>query len=159
MSYGPMKWAIGASVAVFALFLYTRPGLRALHTAVPVSQAADWIILSNEADWSPKLEQVTRAREIVKGYLLKQLQEDLAGKGNGREIRKILSHWSEFNVQVVGKFRGTRPVIHLNFLHGNQIDWRRDNLILVSDGGWNFWSVDVNLTRNEAEALSINGYA
>jgi len=119
---------------------------------------ADWAIVTKHADWYPQPLEVMQARSLARVFFVAKLGGAKPGDRESNEIQRILSHWKDFKLQAIGLTKNGHFVIHLNFLRNYDYSWDRNELIEVDDGGWNFWTINIDLGRFEAADLEINGY-
>ena len=121
-----------------------------IDTGIP---ATNQIILSVGA-WKPSTEQTQKALVSVQAFLNQSKHHD---------IPKILANTKNYRVQFVGVLRNGKKVIWCNFFPAPDKDdefhyWKRDK-VEVMDGGFSFWQIDFDPTKNSCSEFKVNGYA
>lgn len=118
-----------------------------------------YAIVTTNAAWTPEREEIIRGKEDARRFLELNLQAPYTSEYTRNDIRKILSQWPRYRLQVFGKLENGRKVIHLNFLIIDDQFWMQNELVHVADGGTSFWRIDYDVEAKTFTRLEINGSA
>jgi len=113
----------------------------------------------NETDitgyWVPQENDIVKALKILDSYL----QYPKNKNDSPDDKNQIINNMSNFDFQIIGILKGKIKYIYLNAFPNSYPKERRDSIIFVLDGGWNYWQSEIDLTNGKIEYFSINGYA
>ncbi|MCK5708514.1 MAG: hypothetical protein KAI43_12770 [Candidatus Aureabacteria bacterium] len=113
-----------------------------------------------EEIWIPTEEETNIALTSIVALLKdKESHKDMPDY-NKRNIENIYNNLSSFRVQFVGIINKGNKRILCNFMHNHldHPDWKKD-YITVFNGGWSYWSVEVDIITGKCINLYIHGEA
>lgn len=113
--------------------------------------------------WTPSAEQVQKTLKAVRHYI--DAVELFDTSREYQQLQYIKEHFQNYTVQLVGyEFEGKKK-IWCNFIHISFLDTEEErerwskNVIMVMDGGQDFWQLEFEPATGEISNFYINGEA
>ena len=110
-------------------------------------------------NWKPSEEDTQKALTAIQAYLEKPTATNAWTLG---EIKKILAHTKHYRVQFKGVVVDGRKLIYCNFFpadSGQEFKSWKELVVLVCDGGFDFWQIYYDPKTGECLEFMSNGDA
>jgi hypothetical protein len=118
------------------------------------------VILQSEyphkSSWTPNHEQIQNALMKIYEYINKPSG---VSDWHKNEIAKIKKNFSEYRVQFVGIDVNGEKRIWCNFFKGRGFEYWQKSVVIVLDGGCNFWQIEYDVKSGVCLNFYSNGYA
>ena len=133
--------------------------------------------MDGDAAWTPQLEYIGRVNELIRPMLEMAVNDPVvldASAGEKpdrqawlrREVGLILENFDDYRRQYLGLInKAGRIQILVRFFPGPKMDsafefdgWRKE-IVVVSDGGADYWYVVFDVGRDKLVRFESNGYA
>jgi hypothetical protein len=109
-----------------------------------------------KSTWLPTKEQTSRSLNAIFKFLEKPENVSAWQK---IEIEKIKQNLSEYSVQFTGIELNGKKRIWCNFFHtGASRNWKEE-VVLIKDGGFWYWTIEYDLETGNCINFRSNGYA
>ncbi|EFM08792.1 hypothetical protein PaecuDRAFT_4257 [Paenibacillus curdlanolyticus YK9] len=114
------------------------------------------------SEWTPSKENIEQFENGFRDYLVSQLKDagelDETSNNEAKRITYVLDHFNEYKRQYVGIIESGKKVVYCNLIRGSAGDWKNE-LVVMFDGGPNYFSIHFNVQKERYFDLMINGYA
>ncbi len=110
---------------------------------------------NQQGRYTPSEDNIEQCEDILKRNLGNYMINNQISPSS-IPIYRILPHYKRQYVGFITK--DNEIVIWINFLRYSYTDLSKD-IIWVKDGGSNFWSIFINLTKKELYNMEVNGEA
>ncbi len=110
--------------------------------------------------WLPTEKQVDESLASVLKFLRDNKLHNQLYPYYKNQIKKILKHFSNYRVQLVGGTVNRKKRIWLNFflVDTDFKDWKQ-RPIIVLDGGYHFWQIEYTIDGKQCINFRVNGSA
>ena len=111
--------------------------------------------------WTPSAQQAQEALGAIRNYI--DTVEFIETSQEYTDINYIKEHFQDYKVQFVGFEYEGKKKIWCNFIHTSFFDTQEEqerwtqNIIMVMDGGKDFWQLEFEPETNEITKFFING--
>ena len=109
-----------------------------------------------KSTWTPTEEQILKALSTIYEFI-----DNPTGINDWqkKEIAKIKKNLSLYRVQFVGIEIEGEKRIWCNFFSNDRIDYWKEGVVIVLDGGFWYWEIQYDVKTGECVNFISNGYA
>lgn len=111
-------------------------------------------------DWVPTKADTASALKAIFRYV--GSYNEIRDSFWKEEIAKLKLQFPEYYVQIYGRVKNGKRIIHCNFFFREREqdfpNWKKET-VLVRDGGVYFWRIDYDIETGKCMNFETNGYA